>query len=383
MYLVLSRPWYVFICCMILAGFQLSCKKTLQRAAVVHREAGQQVFIASFQHVRFRLSDTSWEEHPRFQFWSELDVPLDVRKRIWLAEVWRPSAENIENVVVLLAGQQGPRYGWASYANIMTGQPTKWRPKSHQKMADIALGKNSIAGEIYDDGMRREGEKYGFTPHNTLLILVGDAGFYYMLPSKKKKQLVGAFEKYLLHRISGTENQINTIYFGGTSRGGALAFRLTKRFLENEAFIATHFLLATLDAVANPHQRECSTYKEKSHNPLDAKLFAHKADLRQFFSSRLSQSLDVFQVVGGSSVIAENIDRLGVVRPFVDKSYISQQEHHKGLLQQPFTYTVRWVSEPHTIIGRSWSTEGSGAVLRWLQHIRNRDEASAQSAMPK
>jgi hypothetical protein len=310
-------------------------------------------------HVRYERRLFGWEENPGFTYWKKAGVASLCRERIWIAEVWRPRADQIRSVVFACAGQQGTRYTWSAEANIVTGQSAAWRGDKADRRRTVPIRRKSVAGLVYEDGVSDEGRRYGFTPADTLFVLVFDAAFYYSLSSDNKRKAEDGYYAYLLDRIGPQPENVRTLVTLGSSRGGALACRLAKRFRQASSPVRdARVLVGTLDAVANRDQGECGITSGTVTNPLNGDYLAYKAALSSYLGDPSPGQLGMYQVIGGAKVVF--VQFFNVARAFINDG------------APTFDYSFSWVDRSHKDIGRPWHDDCSGAVLGWLAGERAR-----------
>ncbi len=317
-------------------------------------------------HVRYKLGLFKWEENPDFDFWREAGAKEACRERIWISEVWKPEPNEIRNVVLIAAGQQGAQYTWSAEANITTGQSEDWRCGKKALTCAIPIRRRSVAGLIYEDGVDNDGGLYRFSPHDTLFVLVFDAAFYYGLNQSNKQNLEDGYYNYLIDRIGPSPANVQTIFMVGSSRGGALVFRLAKRFMDGSSPLRdAKILLGTLDGVAHQGQGECGTSTSTVTNPLNSSYRAYQARLSDFFGNPTSEQLGIYQVVGGARVVS--VDVFYEARAFINHG------------APTFDYSFDWVDRAHVEIGRVWQDDCAGALLNWLAEQRSSPEKPSKA----
>jgi hypothetical protein len=333
------------------AGLVASAPQVVDQAVASPRQADQFDVVA--HHVRYKRSLLGWAENPDFPFWKHAAVQESCRERIWIAEVWRPQPGQIRNVIFVSAGQQGTRYTWSAEANITTGQNAGWRGAKDARRDKVSIRRRSVAGLIYEDGVLNEGRRYGFRPADTLFVLVFDAGFYYSLDKANKQLIENGYYDYLVDRMGPLPADVRTLVMLGSSRGGALACRLAKRFMAASSPVRdARMLVGTLDAVANEEQGECGITSGTVTNPLNRDYRAYKAALSGYFGDPTPGQLSVFQVIGGAKVVFLQVTN--VARAFINDG------------TPTFDYSFSWVDRSHKDIGRPWHDDCSGALLDWL-----------------
>jgi len=304
-------------------------------------------------HVRYRRSLLSWTENPDFAFWKNAGGLEPCRERIWISEVWKPRPDRIRNVIFVSAGQQGTRYTWSAEANITTGQSEAWRGAKDTRTHTVPIRRLSVAGLIHEDGVSNEGRRYGFKPEDTLFVLVFDAAFYYSLDTTNKQIIENGYYHYLIDRMGPLPDNVQTVLMVGSSRGGALACRLAKRFMGDSSPVRhSRILVATLDAVANKEQGECGITTGTTTNPLNSSYRAYKAALSDYFGDPTPERLSMYQVIGGAKVVP--LQPINVARAFINDG------------GPTFDYSFNWVDRGHTDIGRPWNDDCSGALLDWV-----------------
>ncbi len=328
-----------------------SASRAPDGASVSSRQADQLEVVA--HHVRYRRSLLNWKENPDFAFWKNAGGLESCRERIWIGEVWKPRPGRIRNVIFVSAGQQGTRYTWSAEANITTGQSEAWRGAKDARTHTVPIRRLSVAGLIHEDGVSNEGRRYGFKPEDTLFVLVFDAAFYYSLDATNKQIIENGYYDYLLDRMGPLPDNVQTVLMVGSSRGGALACRLAKRFMGDSSPVRhARILVATLDAVANKEQSECGITTGTTTNPLNGSYRAYKAALSDYFGDPTPEWLSMYQVIGGAKVVP--LQPTNVARAFINDG------------TPTFDYSFNWVDRGHTDIGRPWRDDCSGALLDWV-----------------
>jgi len=323
-------------------------------------------FVLRAQHVRYKvdngLFNDEWFEHDGWSFWADRDVNEDSREAMFLSEVWRPASESIRQIVLLAAGQQGTRIFPSAYPSIVTGQDADWRPDddSTTKDFDIAIRRLSLAGMIIEDGMWGAGGRFGFKPDDTLLLVMYDAGFNYMLSAETKQAVVNAYIDWMVDRLQGATAQVNRVFFSGASRGGCLSLRLGHDIALNSAFSDFPILIGTFDGVCRASQNEGGTTEEEPFvNPLNSDYMAYRTNLAEYFTLLPLPRVSMWQVVGGAPVI--DFGPVEVAHAFID-SHVMDASPDYG-----FDYEAGWVNLEHQEIGRPWREETVGALLGWLE----------------
>ncbi len=318
-------------------------------------------FVVRAHHVRYKQDGETWVDHANFPFWGEQDVSESSREAMYLAEVWRPAAGAIRQVLMLAAGQQGTTSFTGAHPNIVTGQMDGWRPDGDKTLAnaEIPIRRWSVAGRIIEDGMWHGGAQYGFVPDDTLLLLMFDAGFNYLLSAETKQAVIDAYVAWMLDRLAGSAAGLRRIVLAGTSRGGCLSVCLARDVAQDSRFGAVLIRIATFDGVCRPSQNEAGTVSEDPvDNPLRPTFKAYRTDLADYFSASALPRIEMWQVIGGGPVI--DLGPLDVAHAFID-THVTIPDPVYG-----FDYTYSWVPHSHEEIGRPWRDDTVVPMLEWL-----------------
>jgi len=195
--------------------------------------------------VRYQKSKLEWKNNPAYPEWKEQNVSMPNMKKTYIGKYWEPAVNNVKNMIILIAGQQGPR-GLVEASNSLTGQKYNW-DKGYkigmQKQSDI--NKDSLTARIIDSGL--------FDPDETFMAVVYNASFQWGNTIKSKKRTVKAFTKWFLKH--GTKENVTKIFLLGGSRGGILALRMSKQ-IRKEGWLDTPVYVGLIDAVPNKQQEK-------------------------------------------------------------------------------------------------------------------------------
>ena len=86
--------------------------------------ANGQDSVVTLDRVRYKKSWLNWNDHPDYPQWDDHGVTKDNRKQMMIAIISEPPRGDVENLVLLSAGQQGIDFLFpgSGYDNVVTGQ---------------------------------------------------------------------------------------------------------------------------------------------------------------------------------------------------------------------------------------------------------------------
>ncbi|GAB4562900.1 MAG: hypothetical protein Tsb0020_11620 [Haliangiales bacterium] len=268
-----------------------------------------------------------------FSAWQSHDVKDSRQKETYLAKLGPSNPSAIENIVFLSAGQQGLDATFTdSTTNVLTGQPGDYRSQCKG---------TCFSKTVYLDGRSLAARLMGhptFSTSNTLYVLVFDAQFNFNYGADAKMKVERAFDSYLQGLVDN--HRIQRIILGGSSRGGALVFRLAHRMLSNNTYPNAKIITEGFDAVFVQNQELGST-SFMYDNPLNSGSYKGRfADVGSYFAPYGNRFASA-QIVGGQEVVIITGARGAVYQPWdVDYGWWSQ----------------RWVDMKHTDIGRDYNS---------------------------
>jgi hypothetical protein len=231
--------------------------------------------------------------------WNTHAVAGATQQGTMIARVSEPAVADVENVVLVLAGQQklgGFVYGGTS--NGLTGQPNTWRSTFESNAAlgsaSFSLASDSLISRAVDAGY--------FDPSRSFVALGFDAGFDYELDAAAKDGIERAYYDWLLSNFNAAK--LKTVYLAGHSRGGCLALRLGKRF--NADFPGKKIIVHGFDPVCNTDQAEFGATTTPVQDPIDGSEFAFSSDLVAQFGAPGARS-SVLSFITGTTVSPSTI----------------------------------------------------------------------------
>lgn len=228
-----------------------------------------------------------------YSAWNTHGVAGSVQQGTMIARVTEPSVQDVENVVLVLAGQQklgGFVYGGTS--NGLTGQPSSWR-STFESNAALASAEFSIAS---DSLISRAVDAGYFDLARSFVALGFDAGFDYETDAASKDAVEQAYYAWLLSNFNPAK--LKSVYLAGHSRGGCLALRLGKRF--NADFPGKKLVVHAFDPVCNPDQAEFGVSTSPVQDPVDAAESAYSSDIVTQFGSPGARTSVLSFVTGGT-----------------------------------------------------------------------------------
>ncbi len=208
-------------------------------------------FDTQVTRVRHYIGKHPWyRESPNLGFWADQGMANVLRTQMYVTEFWgpygggrkyidgnwveyyddmggdfpRPAPEDVENVFLFLAGNNGCRAGSTSIATGQDNYLCNFTGTEVWKHYELRI--ESWAGQlVYKQPMPQYSEIY--SPTNSLLAMafqhVGTAGY----SSRVQRQNAEGFVDYLIDRTEGFKN-VRNVWLGGNSRGGAIAVRLAR-----------------------------------------------------------------------------------------------------------------------------------------------------------
>lgn len=280
--------------------------------------------------VRWKKSFLTWTDHPDYPEWANEGIWTEYRKNTFISRYWNPGASYADTMIVLIAGQQGSS-GSSGCSNCLTGQGADWDDDwgSGDQSKTAYIKDLSLAGRLIDSGL--------FNRYNTFFSIVFNSNFNWENTSSAKEKAERAFTNWLLKH--GNYNNVQRIILLGSSRGGALATRMSKKILQKSGWNNVPIYVGLVDAVPNDTQDELETANQPTcTNPLNSGYYARRADLATFYSGLNKPTIR--HIVTGAPVI------LGfAVHAFCADNYS--------------WYDQTWENYEHTEIGRCNSSEGA------------------------
>ena len=292
----------------------------------------------TMKHVRYCTKKvlgvcTSSTTPAEFSAWQTHDVKDSRQKETYLATLAPSSRSAIENIVFFSAGQQGLDATFTDTTNnVLTGQPEGYRSMCNGKCfsATVWIDGRSLAVQLMNHPT--------FNRSKTLYVLVFDAQFNFNYGADAKMKVENAFHDYIRGLVDTW--RIQRIILGGSSRGGALSFRLAHRFLSSNTYPGAKIITEGFDAVFVKDQ-ELGATSLFYDNPLNSGGYKGRyANVYGYFAPYASRFASA-QIVGGQEAVIISGARGVVYSPCdVDHGWWSQ----------------RWVDMEHSDIGRDYNS---------------------------
>ncbi len=330
-------------------------------------------FRVKIHRVRYHNSckSTKWRNNSEFKAWVDQRVPKLRRRNTYLGQFWgpkgtgkkfdgtpyydlafnkAPTGNHIRHIMLFSAGQQA--FAGSSGDAISTGQKDGWIFKC-QRSALLKIRTKSLAGQIISQQPRYD-QFYG--PENTLLLLVFKPAFGIKATEVTKRKILRSFENYLAENTNNFKN-VETIWFAGVSRGGALCHRLGARIRkkiirgETRARLSTRFFISGLDSIPadTDDPPEMFTTDNKISHP-DGTGWANKCFYNKLYPSDLrpNNEIQVNEIIGCGLVFhgaawnrSDFDDRWGF-------------------------YSQKWLNWKHSRITGKYQTQNAEAQLTWF-----------------
>lgn len=268
-----------------------------------------------------------------FSAWEIHGVKQTRQKDTYLTTLAPSSRSAIENIVFFSAGQQGLDATFTDTTpNVLTGQPDGYRSMCNGTCSSrtVYIDGRSLAVRLMSHPT--------FARSKTLYVLVFDAQFNFNYGADAKMETENAFNAYIKGLVD--TYRIQRIILGGSSRGGALAFRLAHRFLSNNTYPNAKIITEGFDAVFVKNQ-ELGATSTLYDNPLNSGSYRGRyANVYSYFAP-YSDRFASEQIVGGQEAVIISGARGVVYRTYdVDYGWWSQ----------------RWVDMKHSDIGRDYNS---------------------------
>jgi hypothetical protein len=287
----------------------------------------------NLDRVRWKSGTFNWKDHESYPQWKNEGIWTEYRKRVYISEYYKPAKSSAKTLVLIMAGQQGSA-GLSGSSNCITGQDSNWDNSwgKGDKSKTKYLASGSLAERLINSGR--------FSSYDTAISVVFDANFNYEYTASAKNKAEEAFTDYLLNK--GYSSTVDKIILVGSSRGGALATRMSKNIKQRSGWSNVPVYVGLVDAVPNRSQNELETQgNPQCINPLNSSYYARQADLGSYFSG-LNKPI-IRHVVTGAPVIS--LGGVGVIHGFCANS--------------SSWYSQSWANLTHTEIGRCNSSEGA------------------------
>lgn len=290
----------------------------------------------SVDRVRWKYNWCCWTDHNEYPEWKNESIWTEYRKKTYIGKYWQPSKSSVRNMVIIIAGQQGSS-GSSGCSNCLTGQDGDWDDDwgKGDKSKTAYFDNQSLASRIIDSGL--------FSSSNTFLALVYNSNFNWENTSSAKTKAEKAFTKWFLKH--GYSSSVDNVFILGSSRGGVLAVRMSKR-IRQEGWTSTPVYVGIIDAVPNKGQNEIESNNSATcTNPLDSSKYLRWADLYDYYGGYVAP--DIKHQVTGSGVILGSIAH--------------------AFCADNFTwYDQTWYNMGHTQIGRCVDNEGEAYKQEYM-----------------
>jgi len=277
--------------------------------------------------VKWKEGAFNWIDHDQYLEWKDAGVGSSKRKKTYISKYISPSVNDTKTMIMLIAGQQGSS-GSSGSSNCLTGQNQYWDSDwGKGDKTKVSYIKNlSLAERLIDSGH--------VDPFNTFFTIVFNSNFNWEATEGTKDKTEQAFTNWLL--THGNSSNVERIVLLGSSRGGALATRISKNIKQRSAWSNVPVYVGLLDAVPNVGQNELETTNQPTcTNPLNINYYGRGADLGEFFGTL--NKPQIRHVVTGAPVILD-------VRGFC--------------AEETSWYEQSWANLEHKEIGRCNSEEG-------------------------
>ncbi len=278
--------------------------------------------------VRWKKSAFNWNDHEDYPEWKNQGIWTEYRKNTFISKFSEPAVNDTKTMIMLIAGQQGSS-GSSGGSNCLTGQNQNWDSDwgKGDKTKTTYLKDLSLSDRLLDSGH--------INTYNTFFSVVLNSNFNWENSTNSKEKAEQAFTDWLLKH--GNSGDVERIILLGSSRGGALATRMSKNIKQRSGWSNVPVYVGLLDAVPNIEQDELKTAGQSTcTNPLNSDYFAREADLNGFFGSL--NKPQIRHVVTGAPVVA------GLVHGFC--------------ADESSWYEQSWANLKHKEIGRCNTNEG-------------------------
>lgn len=265
-----------------------------------------------------------------FRYWEDHNVDRDKQRETYIASL-NPGRTNIENIVFFSAGQQTltSTGAFLSTTNVLTGQPEDYKNGCTGNCASAGRYLDGRSLVVYLMNQPR------FATSKTLYVLVFDAQFNFEYSSGERQKMENAYFAYLTANVDAT--RVKRIVLGGSSRGGALSYRLAQRFRGDSRFSSKALVVEGFDATTKTGD-ELNATSTLFTNPLNSSWKGRYLNIAAEFPNRNLLALN--QIASGQEAFA-----LTGARGFVYTTYSSDF----GWFRQ------KWVNIKHGDIGSDYN----------------------------
>ncbi|MCE9599637.1 MAG: alpha/beta hydrolase [Spirochaetia bacterium] len=282
----------------------------------------------------------TYQDPEYYPYWDMMGVNNGHTEDTYIGTIWSPPVSQIENIVIIFAGQQSPGDG---VVNVLTGQqenfkngcsPTCWRRVEVGSMADKVFNNAGY-----------------FNGYKTYFAVVFDTRFNWQNSPQERDEMINAYSAWILSRAPGAN--LKKIYLAGSSRGGALAMHVARRMKQQATFQHVPMVVHTLDPVFNELYGEFNAqWGVQNPTALNfSDFYEYRANRillgpAMGFSTSLMMNTRFFNVVGGHAVLFPNL--------FPGIAHGTTFYGGTSPAEESVWYAQHWVPLRHTQIGREY-----------------------------
>jgi len=266
------------------------------------------------------------KDETNYNQWEDNGVSDSNQKDTYIGVLSNVSKENVESVNIYFAGQQTGD----GVSNVVTGQSEDYKSECKKGVVECVkpIDSKGLAAQIYKRNI--------FNHRKTFIAVVYDTQFNHMLLSGEKSDMEDAYYEWITSQFN--DANIKNIYLAGSSRGGCLAMRLSKRFRTNYSSDNVKVIVSSFDGVCKRSQNEMGTTDTRDYNPYDDEKRGWHTDLDLEFPNK--DNLNIYHISGGANAPIDG------VRCFSYKDYNVDYNW----------YRQNWVNLEHTNIGRDYNS---------------------------
>lgn len=306
-----------------------------------------------------------------YRAWEDNGVPDQAQKNTYIAQFSAPRRENVENVVLIAAGQ---RFGDIDH-NMLTGQCDEDAFRKQDAHRFLRVARGSLARRLFEEGV--------FEEQNTFAALAFDARFNWGFSEDNKRRIVNAYSEWLSGKFE--QKNLRSIYLVGHSRGGALVMRLAKKL--QAAYPNAALILHPVDAVPRRTENELGSFASSTNNPVagfprdsgglnNLGNWAWQSDLGNYFDRK--EHLSVFNMVVGGKIFGLAQE----TRAVTDRN-ASSALYDNGWYRQQW-YTPEEVGADNESGDGHDEISKSGRIINAaIAHLRDRLEPLSRNIAPE